>query len=303
MLGNRQLYGKKKPTPAVDDVDEVVRARMQREQGGTDPMTGAKPPPRGGGANSMTGAGVRTPQQKPAAASQTANVGLIDNVGVTAGVTSPLIDAVGSTPGDDDVEGVVQSAMEREMQAKRDELAKEKAKALEAGSRVAGLGGFGISGATAALQSDIAGEQNRDAIMALQQLEREQADASFQDVQRDAFIDEYEVNVGRDIDGDGDVGGDPGEGLDSTGGRRSGVARGEVDAASIGDDGSISGGNAYDSGVAAVMEYGQRQGGRGKIDYSSLPVRAAGANDVDMGVLNGVNVWYDPDSDSLFTVP
>ena len=71
----------------------------------------------------------------------------------------------------------------------------------------AGLGGFGLSGGSAAMASDIGSADARERVLALQDLANAQKDQDFQDIQRTAAIDDLEEEQDRDLDGDGDVAG------------------------------------------------------------------------------------------------
>ena len=88
-------------------------------------------------------------------------------------------------------------------EATKADLAAGKAKAsLDAGAR-AGAAGMGLSGATAALKSDIGRQQDRGAVLALDELSRRQADQEFQAIGQQAAILDYEDVYDLDMDGDG----------------------------------------------------------------------------------------------------
>lgn len=112
----------------------------------------------------------------------------------------------------DDLDQLARSRLEREKERKAaaDELAAGKQKALAQGAARAGLGGFGLSGASATLQSDIGRTQDRSATLAMAQLDRGQRDEDFLAIQRQAALDDLEDAQGKDLDGDGKVAGQTG---------------------------------------------------------------------------------------------
>lgn len=166
----------------------------------------------------------------------------------------------------------------------------------------AGLGGFGLSGGSAAMAADIGSADARNRVLALQDLANAQKDQAFQDVQRAADLADLEDQMGVDVNGDGKIGFDafdPNAGesdgnpnADNEGGRTT-EAAGVVDMRDTSSD--------YSAGVKAVVDYSNRHKTDGKGDYSGLPSREPRSGDVDMGVLNGAHVWYDPTSGELFT--
>jgi hypothetical protein len=101
----------------------------------------------------------------------------------------------------------LRAEQDRVTEATKADLAAGKAKAsLDAGAR-AGAAGMGLSGATAALKSDIGRQQDRGAVLALDELSRRQADQEFQAIGQQAAILDYEDAYDLDMDGDGMVGG------------------------------------------------------------------------------------------------
>lgn len=108
----------------------------------------------------------------------------------------------------DDIGDIARMRIEqqREMQARKDELAAAKQKALMQGEARAGLAGMGLSGGSAALANDIGRTQDRNATLALGELSKRQRDEEFQFKQRQAAIWALEDEAGTDIDGDGAVG-------------------------------------------------------------------------------------------------
>jgi hypothetical protein len=102
----------------------------------------------------------------------------------------------------------LRAEQDRVTEATRADLAAGKAKAsLDAGAR-AGAAGMGLSGATAALKSDIGRQQDRGAVLALDDLARRQADQEFAAIGQQAAIIDYEDAYDLDMDGDGMVGGE-----------------------------------------------------------------------------------------------
>jgi hypothetical protein len=85
-------------------------------------------------------------------------------------------DSDGDWKGVDDLDDLAKLKYDQkeELKARGDELAAEKAKALQAATARADFGGMGLSGATAALQSDIGRTQDRARVLALSDLAREQ---------------------------------------------------------------------------------------------------------------------------------
>jgi hypothetical protein len=94
----------------------------------------------------------------------------------------------------------------RERQAREEELRVSKAKALQQADSRSGLGGFGLSGASAALKSDLSRTHDRNATLALGDLGRKQRDEEWQMKQREAAVLALEEESGSDLNGDGSVG-------------------------------------------------------------------------------------------------
>lgn len=95
---------------------------------------------------------------------------------------------------------------EKQRQATADDLKASKAKALQTTEARAGLSGMGLSGATSALRGDVARVQDRGAVLAMGDLDKQQRDAQFQETQRLAALYDLEDADGNDYDGDGVVG-------------------------------------------------------------------------------------------------
>lgn len=92
---------------------------------------------------------------------------------------------------------------ERERKAAEEELRLGKQKAIQQTNARAGLAGFGLSGGTAALVSDVGRSQDRSATLAMADLGRRQRDEDFTAVQRMAALADIEDAYGQDFDDDG----------------------------------------------------------------------------------------------------
>ena len=87
------------------------------------------------------------------------------------------------------------------------ELDADKAKALQGASARAGAGGFGLSGGTSAMLSDIGRQQDRTKALTMADFDKMAEDRAFTDIQRDAALADYEDAFNADINGDGRIGG------------------------------------------------------------------------------------------------
>lgn len=87
------------------------------------------------------------------------------------------------------------------------ELDVDKAKALQGASARAGAGGFGLSGGTSAMLSDISRQQDRNKILTMADFDKMMADQSFTDIQRRAATDDAEMAADFDYNDDGFIGG------------------------------------------------------------------------------------------------
>lgn len=224
--------------PKIDDLDELLNARMAKSPllGAATPDARVTPPAGAVGRQTNTGGPSTTAQGRntppPTAPPTTSTgagrpygagggVGGAGGAGGAAGLVStgaraniPRIGATLQVGGnddhaDDDVSLLAQTRAdhERERKAAEDELKVAKAKALQAANARASLGGLGLSGATSALNSDISRTQDRTAIEAMADLGRKQRDEDFQAIQRQAAIDDLEDAQDEDVDGDGFVNG------------------------------------------------------------------------------------------------
>jgi hypothetical protein len=94
-------------------------------------------------------------------------------------------------------------------QAMLDELASSKAKQLQNAASTSGLGGFGLSGASATLQADTARVADRSNALALADFKAKEGQREFADIKRKMVLNDYEESIGEDVDGDGKVGTEP----------------------------------------------------------------------------------------------
>lgn len=224
--------------PKTDDLDELLNARIAKSplQGAATPSARVTPPNGAVGRQTNTGGATTTATSTSRAEPPTAVPATSTGAGRTGSartsdggrsfVLNPFAGGTGgaqwTTGGDlrplngsghdgvdDDVDLLAQTRAdhERERKAAEDELKAAKAKALQAANARASLGGLGLSGATAALNSDIGRMQDRTAIEAMSDLGRKQRDEDFQAIQRQAAIDDLEDAQDEDVDGDGDVNG------------------------------------------------------------------------------------------------
>jgi len=102
--------------------------------------------------------------------------------------------------------GDIDTRQERERQAFADELAARKAEQQQQAEARAGLGGMGLSGATAELTADIGRQEARAGDIAMADLGRRQQQETFDELRRQASIWGFEEEFGVDLDGDGSEG-------------------------------------------------------------------------------------------------
>ena len=100
----------------------------------------------------------------------------------------------------------IDARQERERQAFADELAARKAEQQQQAEARAGLGGMGLSGATAELTADIGRQAERAGDIAMADLGRRQQQETFDELRRQASIWTFEEEFGVDLDGDGKFG-------------------------------------------------------------------------------------------------
>ena len=103
----------------------------------------------------------------------------------------------------------IDARQERERQAFADELAARKAEQQQQAEARAGLGGMGLSGATAELTADIGRQAERAGDIAMADLGRRQQQETFDELRRQASIWAFEEEFNVDLDGDGNEGAPP----------------------------------------------------------------------------------------------
>lgn len=164
---------KKKP---LDDLDELASARMGGAKSETAVDAVAKPT-----ADAARTGSVPKTQQMPKGP-QTATF--------SAGQADPL------------------DELATQRAAAAAELDAGKARALQDASARAGAGGFGLSGATAALSSDIGKVQDRNKVLTMAEFDKRADDQKFTDIQRRAALDDLESAADIDYNDDGLIMGD-----------------------------------------------------------------------------------------------
>ena len=105
--------------------------------------------------------------------------------------------------------GDIDTRQERERQAFADELEARRAEAMQQAQARAGLGGMGLSGATAELTADIGRQEARAGDIAMADLGRRQQQETFDELRRQASIWTFEEEFNVDLDGDGNEGPPP----------------------------------------------------------------------------------------------
>jgi hypothetical protein len=96
---------------------------------------------------------------------------------------------------------------EKEWQAAQDELAAGKAQALQTAAAKSGAAGFGLSGASAALQGDVGRAADRNEVLTLADLRGKQNDENFAELQREVALFQAEEDNDTDLNHDGIVAG------------------------------------------------------------------------------------------------
>jgi hypothetical protein len=91
--------------------------------------------------------------------------------------------------------------------AEAEQLAASKAQALQTAAARSGAAGFGLSGASAALQGDIGAAQDRNAVQTLAQLRGSLSEQEFNDLQREVALNDAEETDNVDYNHDGYIGG------------------------------------------------------------------------------------------------
>lgn len=110
-----------------------------------------------------------------------------------------------STP-DMDALAAFRAEQTKAREAEVQQLGIDKATALQNAAASSGLGGMGLSGASAALQSNIRSSQDRNAALTLSQFDNNQQTQDFNQLQRQAAIWDLEQSENADLDGDGHKG-------------------------------------------------------------------------------------------------
>ncbi len=235
--------------PDDDDLDDLVDARMVAApkrpttlapQQPKAPMPvqqrGVRPAPPGNRRDDDTslppasGAGLPPPDPRLAVGGLDGGKGkTVKSPGGIGGTTTRDPGWAASDTRGDDLDPLVEARMKQdaERKAAADELARGKAQALAGGAAKAGLGGFGLSGGSAAMASDIGRAQDRTAVTTLGDLDKKNRDEDFQAIQRRAALDDLEDAANKDFDGDGFV---DGEAVDGN------VGNGDPGAATPGND-------------------------------------------------------------------
>ena len=91
--------------------------------------------------------------------------------------------------------------------AASDEIDASNAQATQEQRARSGLMGGGLSGASSAMEGDLARQQGRGKVLAMQDFDRQAEDDDFTDIQRAAAIADLEDAYEADINGDGVIGG------------------------------------------------------------------------------------------------
>jgi len=102
--------------------------------------------------------------------------------------------------------GDIDTRQERERQAFADELEARRAEAMQQAQARAGLGGMGLSGATAELTADIGRQEARAGDIAMADLGRRQQQETFDELRRQASIWAFEEEFGVDLNDDNQYG-------------------------------------------------------------------------------------------------
>lgn len=103
----------------------------------------------------------------------------------------------------------VEADLQDERDATQAELKAGKARAVQETRAKAGAAGMGLSGASAALESDVSRQQDRSIALAMAELDRMQRDDKFTAIQQQGAIMDIEDAYDVDMDGDGTINGTP----------------------------------------------------------------------------------------------
>lgn len=142
-------------------------------------------------------------------AAQTAAQNRADQVAQQAGSGTPAPAQAAQGPVSLDSLAQLRLDQQKQLEAATTQLAADKARALQNAGASAGLGGLGLSGASATLQGDIRATQDRNAVTTLGQLSQQQHTEQFQQLQRQTALWDTEQAENLDIDKDGNIGPPP----------------------------------------------------------------------------------------------
>jgi hypothetical protein len=147
----------------------------------------------------------------PAGAGSAPPAGIQAAAGQVTGKPPPPAPAAAPPAGNDR-----QTALARLQQQQADEyaaqqkaLAASKAQQLAQSSAASDFGGFGLSGASAGIRSQVANNADQNATLTLGKLRGQQEDETGQAINRQAALDALEGSENLDVDGDGYINGKP----------------------------------------------------------------------------------------------
>lgn len=117
--------------------------------------------------------------------------------------------AGGFTPPESDVGDLasLQQQHDRERAAAQHDLAASKAQALQTAAAKSGSAGFGLSGASAALQGDVGSAADRNSVLTMADLRGKQNDENFTELQREVALSAAEEADDTDYNKDGMING------------------------------------------------------------------------------------------------
>lgn len=205
-----------KAPPGTDPLDDLIRQRAARATQKRRPAPGAQP----GVVDTSQTTGVDTGQYMndlkpnqgrpyaPPPTVSTVQAPPPANAGPNA-APSPTAPKQSNTgvPANGNVDSL--AALKQQQQADytatRQQLAADKAKALQQAGASAGAAGMGLDGATTALGADTARVADRQNTLTLADLRKSQGDEQFSWTQRQAALDDIESSENVDVDGDGMV--------------------------------------------------------------------------------------------------
>ena len=218
-----------------DDVDALARLRLQQQAQADEHARQRQQDKAQQGVISQLGQQQQQQSATNAAWGKTGNPGPPPAV-AQLGTLKPGRPAAPAQQQQDPLTEMAQLRLDQaaEKKAKEEELAVNRAKALEGVGARAGLGGLGLSGASAALQTDTARAYDRSNTLALADFTRAQTDQTraqseqeWQTIQRQAALSDLEDAQNADLNGDG-VLGSQGTGADQAAARMEQLHRLEV---------------------------------------------------------------------------